>query len=103
VDQPKIGFADALAVELRERLEIVVVAALARHRHVDIIDPAAKSRWDRIANGDACGQIARLECVLVILAAVAKVVAEFDVASHRLAKLDQRVQEVILRVGEKIA
>src|SRR6478672_9731235 len=88
VDQPEIDFADALAVELRQRLEIVVVAALARHRHMDIVDSAAKLRCDRIADGDACSQIARLECVLVILAAVAKMVAELDVANHRVAKLD---------------
>ena len=39
VDQSEIELSpDALAVELRQRLEIVVVAALARHRHMDIVD-----------------------------------------------------------------
>jgi hypothetical protein len=70
---------------------------------MDIVDSTAKLRCDRIADGDACRQIARLECVLVILAAVAKMVAELDVANHRIAKLDQRVQEVVLRVGEKLS
>jgi hypothetical protein len=60
VNKSEIHLADPLAIELRQRLEKVVVAALARNRHLHVVYAPGKLRRNRIADGDARRQVARL-------------------------------------------
>ena len=90
------------AAKLRERLEVQRVGAILRHRHVDVADGSVDGREDALGNFHQNAHVLRLHQMLVLRAAVAKVIAELDPLRHSIAKPDQAINYPFFRVVEPV-
>ena len=94
--QAEPGFRTQL--QIPQRLEIRVVVAIARHRHVDELDGSPDLPADPIGEFDHVAHVGRLDHVLVVGVAVAEMEQQIDVRRHPVAEIEQDVAECLLRL-----
>src|ERR1700692_2780318 len=98
VDEAEIERGAGAQLQLLERCEIGVVGAALRHRQVEEIDGSLHPRHDAVDDLDHDAGVLRLHHVLVGRAAVAQVIAELDLARHRVADLAEHVDGLFAEI-----
>ena len=79
--EAELGFRPQL--QLPQRLEVGVVGAVARHRHVDELDRPLDLAADAVGELDHVAHVGRLDHVLVVGIAVAEMEQQIDVRPAR--------------------
>ncbi len=98
VDEAEVERGARAQLELLERREIGVVGAALRHRQVEELDSPLHPRHDAVDDLGHDAGILRLHHVLVGRTAVAQVIAELDLARHRVADLAEHVDGLLAEI-----
>ena len=85
-------------LQIPQRLEVGVIGAVARHRHMDELDRPPDPAAHAVRELDHVGHIGRLNHVLVAGVAVTEMEQQVDAARHVVAEIDQDVAERFLRL-----
>jgi len=87
VNQTKAEFSLRVESQAREGLEIAIITAISRHRHMDQVNAALDIRAKAVCEVDHIAHIGRFNDVPVVGVAVTEVEKKFDIRRHAIGKV----------------
>src|SRR5512144_539228 len=89
VNQAKAQLGPRIEPQAHERLEIAIITAISRHRHMDQLNATLDIRAKTVREVDHIAHIGRLNDVPVVGVAVTEMEEQLDTGRHAIGKVGE--------------